>query len=177
MARLLGGREYKVEPGYSSHTFVHRCRLFCVFRGRRYDAADPDRTQYLVLSCLGTTKMLHELLAEIKQDTVKAKKKAPAVQKFEPRTKLHRKYGGKYCWESGRDLRPLRWDMLRMDEEKKDDLLNDIQVYCRSEEWFRKRSYPYKRGYLLHGPPGTGKSSVVAALAATLKRSLYVVNV
>ena len=30
-----------------------------------------------------------------------------------------------------------------------------------------------KRGYLLHGPPGTGKSSMIAAMANHLKYDIY----
>lgn len=35
---------------------------------------------------------------------------------------------------------------------------------------------PYRRGYLLSGPPGTGKSSIVLALASHLGRSVYALN-
>jgi chaperone BCS1 len=34
----------------------------------------------------------------------------------------------------------------------------------------------YKRGYLLYGPPGCGKTSFVMALAGTLKMAICMVN-
>lgn len=35
---------------------------------------------------------------------------------------------------------------------------------------------PYRRGYLLHGPPGTGKSSFIQALAGQLDYNICIVN-
>src|SRR5260370_12305966 len=35
---------------------------------------------------------------------------------------------------------------------------------------------PYRRGYLLHGPPGSGKTSFIQALAASLNFDIYLVN-
>jgi chaperone BCS1 len=35
---------------------------------------------------------------------------------------------------------------------------------------------PYRRGYLLHGPPGCGKSSFITALAGELEFGICVLN-
>ena len=35
---------------------------------------------------------------------------------------------------------------------------------------------PYRRGYLLHGPPGSGKSSFIQALAGSLSYDIFMLN-
>ena len=37
-------------------------------------------------------------------------------------------------------------------------LLADTREFLASEGWYRTTGVPYRRGYLLHGRPGTGKS-------------------
>ena len=36
-------------------------------------------------------------------------------------------------------------------------LFQDVEWFLNNEEWYNQRGIPYKRGYILHGPPGTGK--------------------
>jgi len=44
-------------------------------------------------------------------------------------------------------------------------LLDDVNNFVSSSEWYALRGIPYRRGYLLYGPPGCGKSSFITALA------------
>ena len=41
----------------------------------------------------------------------------------------------------------------------------------------RARGVPYRRGYLLHGPPGTGKTSFILALAGKMGYDLCTLNI
>lgn len=57
-----------------------------------------------------------------------------------------------------------------------DSVLEDVQDFIDSENWYTEMGIPYKRSYLLFGPPGTGKSSFAQALAGHIGFSICFVN-
>ncbi|KAG9190542.1 hypothetical protein G6011_08630 [Alternaria panax] len=71
-----------------------------------------------------------------------------------------------------------RLDTIDMDETIKSDLVRDAEYYYSDESrsYFADCGIPYRRGYLFHGPPGTGKSSFSAALAGHLSCDIYHIN-
>ena len=51
----------------------------------------------------------------------------------------------------------------------KSDLIADAQQFLEAEQWYVGKGIPYRRGYLLHGPPGCGKTSLVYSIAGSLQ--------
>jgi chaperone BCS1 len=60
----------------------------------------------------------------------------------------------------------------------KEDLLADAKSFISLEvrRWYADRGIPYRRGYLFHGPPGSGKSSLCHVLASVIEQPIYVLN-
>lgn len=52
-------------------------------------------------------------------------------------------------------------------------LLADARAFVDGEGWYAQRGVPYRRGYLLHGTPGSGKTSLITAIAGELQLPVY----
>ena len=63
-----------------------------------------------------------------------------------------------WLYTGSRAKRPLKSVVL--DNGIKDDLLADCEDFMGSEMWYAQRGIPWRRGYLLHGCPGSGKTSL-----------------
>ncbi len=55
-------------------------------------------------------------------------------------------------------------------------VLADAKHFLESEKWYSDMGIPWRRGYLMYGPPGNGKSSLITALAGAIGRSVCVLN-
>lgn len=53
------------------------------------------------------------------------------------------------------------------------EIEKDVQEFMESKEWYKARGIPYRRGYLLYGPPGCGKTSFVKAIAGQIGYDIY----
>ncbi|KAJ9114791.1 hypothetical protein QFC24_007110 [Naganishia onofrii] len=58
----------------------------------------------------------------------------------------------------------------------KERLERDIIEFLKSENWYISRGVPWRRGFLLHGVPGCGKTSLIHALASACDLDIYVVS-
>ncbi|KAI7808394.1 mitochondrial chaperone BCS1 [Triplophysa rosa] len=55
-------------------------------------------------------------------------------------------------------------------------IVDDVKEFIGNPKWYTDRGIPYRRGYLLYGPPGCGKSSFITALAGELGYSICLMS-
>ncbi|KAH7102646.1 BCS1 N terminal-domain-containing protein [Auriculariales sp. MPI-PUGE-AT-0066] len=80
-------------------------------------------------------------------------------------------------WESfglPREIRPIHSVVL--DDGISERIQADLVAFGKRRTWYAERGVPYRRGYLLHGPPGSGKSSFIRALAGSYGFEICVLN-
>lgn len=67
-------------------------------------------------------------------------------------------------------------DSLILQEGAKEVLFGDVERFLNSKSRYDQLGIPYHRGYLFYGPPGSGKTSTVAAMSARFGMSIYLVK-
>ncbi|KAK8952559.1 Calmodulin-interacting protein 111 [Platanthera zijinensis] len=76
-------------------------------------------------------------------------------------------------WSSVAFRHPATFQTLALDPALRSFLLSDLDAFSAGRDFYARVGRPWKRGYLLHGPPGSGKSSLIAAMANHLQYDVY----
>jgi mitochondrial chaperone BCS1 len=79
-------------------------------------------------------------------------------------------------WMRVEGYAPRSLDSVILKTGEKEDLVQDIEKFKGARERYRGLGVPYHRGYLFYGPPGSGKTSTVSALAGRFGMSIYAIN-
>ena len=150
-------------PSAGTHFFRYRGRILSFTRQKEENQTWFGRssTETIYISCLGRNP---QPLKDLLQDAQVA-----YHERDGNRTVIYR--GSKPVGGSSDDMewvrclsrppRPLSTVVL--DEAQKQMIVEDMKEYLHpyTRRWYSNRGIPYRRGYLFHGPPGTGKTSLV----------------
>ncbi|EGD86857.1 hypothetical protein H112_05371 [Trichophyton rubrum D6] len=98
-----------------------------------------------------------------------------AVKTHEGKTVIYNSWGAEWR-QFGQPRRKRPLSSVILDAGVKERIVADVKDFFSSGAWYHDRGIPYRRGYLLHGPPGTGKSSFIQALAGELDYDIAVLN-
>ncbi|KAI6379411.1 hypothetical protein MCOR25_001996 [Pyricularia grisea] len=164
-------------PDYGAHYFFYKRTLLCFLRsqGRENPYSLPSEKEEIYISCFGRNPaILKDLLNEARDVYLKRDEKKTAIY----RGTVSKGASSEPTWSRcmARTSRPFSTVILN--EKVKQDLIDDVTDYLdpATRRWYSNRGIPYRRGYLLHGPPGTGKSSLSLALAGFFKMRIYIVS-
>lgn len=157
-------------PGPGVHLVKYKNKYIAIERTREHSSTDftsGKPWERVTLTMLGRQT---SLFASLLKDSFDA-----ATLAAEGKTIIYTNWGAEWRpFGQPRVPRPLHSVVL--DEGISSSLLEDIQEWRNSSNWYITRGIPYRRGYLLHGPPGSGKSSFITAIAGHLRYNICVLN-
>lgn len=80
------------------------------------------------------------------------------------------------CWRelATRHKRPL--NSIILDPGIQELVVEDAQDFLASKTWYAERGIPFRRGYLLYGAPGSGKTSLIHSIAGELELNVYIIS-
>ncbi|XP_054167154.1 mitochondrial chaperone BCS1-like [Oppia nitens] len=156
-------------PAPGIHFFRYNHRIFkCERRREQMDALAGVPYEVVTLTTLGRDKsVFYEIFGEARDI---------ALKDCADKTATYIAYGHEWRpFGRSRPKRPI--DSVILADGVAEIVTNDLYNFITSSKWYHERGIPYRRGYLFHGPPGTGKSSFIFSLAGLLHYSICVLNV
>lgn len=163
----LRGQNLSLVPAPGRHWFWHAGRPFVVdfYRAEEPKSWSRKRSESLTFRTLGRNqKFLKRLVNEI----VEAHQKRAGAK-----SSLFLHDDG---WIRVLGYAPRSLASVVLHPGEKEHLVQDIETFKASRKRYTDLGVPYHRGYLLHGPPGTGKTSLASGIAEHFEMPIYAIN-
>ena len=173
----------RFQPSFGTHHFFYKRRLFKFKRESKQVMCDVVGLgnafcdeETITLTCVGrSTLPIKDLIKAARDHYLDKKKSSTVVRRPAPKEQRGR---GLSVWMkvATRPSRPM--ETVVLDHEQKNRVLVDINEYLHpsTPRWYANKGIPYRRGYLFHGPPGTGKSSLAWAIAGVFGLDIYCIS-
>lgn len=165
-----GTATFSLVPGPGTHWFRYRgvwIRLQRERNGKMIDLTTGAPWETVTLTTLASySHLFSQLLSEARE---------LAHSATYGKTVVYTTMG--FEWRPfGHPRRVRDLDSVVLAQGRKDQIVGDVQRFLSRGLWYARRGIPYRRGYLLHGAPGSGKTSFITALAGALDFNICLLN-
>ncbi|KAF8420910.1 BCS1 N terminal-domain-containing protein [Boletus edulis BED1] len=151
-----------------SYTLWYKYRWMGVTRAVHPNQGGWSTRETLTLSVMTRD---HGILAKILQDA-----KNGYIKAQEDKITIYVSNNSTDGWRelATRPKRPL--NSIILDPGTAELVVEDIRDFLSSKEWYAERGIPFRRGYLLYGAPGSGKTSLIHSIAGELGLDVYIIS-
>ncbi|KAK9464706.1 BCS1 N terminal-domain-containing protein [Lipomyces arxii] len=161
---------FTLVPGPGKHVLRYRNAFIQVNRERSARLMDLTSGTPFETITLTTLYRDREVFRTLLQEA-----NSMAMKMQEGKTVVYMSWGPE--WRPfGQPRRKRVLESVILDNGVSERILEDVKDFLGSSKWYNDRGIPYRRGYLLYGPPGSGKSSFIQALAGELDYNICILN-
>ncbi|XP_037822694.1 mitochondrial chaperone BCS1-like isoform X1 [Lucilia sericata] len=162
--------KYDFIPSIGKHLMYYRGVWIQVERNREQQTLDLQMGvpwESVTLTAFGRNKQIY---FDILEDARKL-----AIEATEGKTIMYTAMGPEWR-QFGHPRRRRPVSSVVLDKGVSEQIISDCKEFISNSQWYIDRGIPYRRGYLLYGPPGCGKSSFITALAGELEYGICLLN-
>jgi len=157
-------------PSPGNHYIRYRNTWIQVVRQREktmVDLTSGTPWETVTMTAIGRDR---QLFAQLLQEA-----KDMALAREEGKTVIYTSWGSEWR-QFGFPKRRRPIQSVILDQGLVESVVKDVKDFIANPRWYLDRGIPYRRGYLLYGPPGCGKSSFITALAGELQYNICIIN-
>jgi SpoVK/Ycf46/Vps4 family AAA+-type ATPase len=166
---LLGMPDGHYEFAYKTHAMAIKTDESPIFKGTGSGSLQKWIDVYVYVEA-ATREDAEQIFTEFVNDAIKFTKK-----KEETKVSIQI-YDVGYGWRQISNLPRRPIDTIYLDPVEKKKLVDDVVRFTKEEAEYIEYGIPYKRCYLFQGTPGSGKTSLIFALASMLKKDISIFN-
>lgn len=162
--------QFKLVPGPGSHWLWYHGAIISIKRersGRMIDLVNSGPYETIKLTTLYRDRHLFQEILKEAQDI--------ALKGNEGKTVIYTSFGPEWR-KFGQPKNKRALSSVVLDKGLDEKIINDVKGFLGNGKWYSERGIPYRRGYLLYGPPGSGKTSFIQALAGELDYNICILN-
>lgn len=159
---------WRVTVGFGVHWFIHNRTIYSYTKGNVIGPASETTQKPTKQITLRAYRPNRNLLIDIVENTQRE-----ILESFDG---IRVRVWHSNHWRTTAHITPRNLSTIVLPKGQLERICADLEWYLRSADWYRERGIARRRGYLFSGPPGTGKTSLIGALAGRYRADIYFIS-